>query len=139
MRTYKGKITALNPNQIFVFGSNTEGRHGRGAARWAHRYAGAVYGVAYGPMGRSYAICTKDLNARLQPSIPPDQIVSQIRALYLYALARPKLDFLVAYSGTGVNLNGYTPTEMAHMFSEAGEHGYPENVIFEERFSKLLY
>ena len=30
MKTYKGEATKLKPNQIFVFGSNTEGRHGRG-------------------------------------------------------------------------------------------------------------
>ncbi len=29
LKTYKGKITKLEPNQIFVFGSNPQGRHGK--------------------------------------------------------------------------------------------------------------
>lgn len=32
MREYTPEnIESLNPNEIFVFGSNTEGRHGKGA------------------------------------------------------------------------------------------------------------
>lgn len=33
MKTYTGYIEELNPNQIFVFGSNTQGRHGAGTAK----------------------------------------------------------------------------------------------------------
>ena len=32
MRTYKGKISKLSDNQVFVYGSNTKFRHGRVAA-----------------------------------------------------------------------------------------------------------
>jgi len=38
------KIVSLKPNEIFVFGSNAEGRHGKGAALDALKYFGAVYG-----------------------------------------------------------------------------------------------
>lgn len=31
-KTYSGMIQSLTPNQVFVFGSNTQGRHGKGAA-----------------------------------------------------------------------------------------------------------
>jgi len=48
MRTYKGIITKLLSNQVFVFGSNTEGRHGKGAALWAKQNAGAIYGQSKG-------------------------------------------------------------------------------------------
>jgi hypothetical protein len=34
-KTYSGMITELEPNQVFVFGSNTQGRHGKGAALMA--------------------------------------------------------------------------------------------------------
>jgi hypothetical protein len=43
-KTYSGMITELEPNQIFVFGSNTQGRHGKGAALMARYKFGAVYG-----------------------------------------------------------------------------------------------
>ena len=32
---YKGIINKLNNNEIFVFGSNPEGRHGKGAEKFA--------------------------------------------------------------------------------------------------------
>ena len=41
-------ITSLKPNEIFVFGSNTEGRHGSGTAKIAMDKFGAKYGQAEG-------------------------------------------------------------------------------------------
>lgn len=37
--------TTLDPNEIFVFGSNLLGRHGGGAAIQAYDYFGAEWGV----------------------------------------------------------------------------------------------
>lgn len=48
------KITRLEPGQIFVFGSNLDGRHGKGAALTAMRKFGAKYGVAEGLTGQTY-------------------------------------------------------------------------------------
>lgn len=45
---------------VFVFGSNTAGRHGKGAALKARNSFGAVYGVGEGLTGNAYAIPTKD-------------------------------------------------------------------------------
>jgi len=45
---------------VFVFGSNLAGRHGRGAALYALKHYGAVYGEGIGLQGNSYAIPTKD-------------------------------------------------------------------------------
>ena len=52
----------MGPNDIFVFGSNTEGKHGGGAARVALNDYNAIYGQPRGLQGESYAIVTKDLN-----------------------------------------------------------------------------
>ena len=52
------RITSLNPNEIFVFGSNLQGRHLGGAARIAQLYFGAVWGQGVGLQGQSYAIPT---------------------------------------------------------------------------------
>ena len=41
--------------EIFVFGSNLAGRHGKGAALHARKHYGAVYGQATGRQGDSYA------------------------------------------------------------------------------------
>jgi hypothetical protein len=41
---------------VFVFGSNLAGRHGKGAAKYAHEHWGAVYGEGIGRTGNAYAI-----------------------------------------------------------------------------------
>lgn len=51
-------IESLDANQVFVFGSNTDGRHGGGAAHYAHKLFGAEWGVAEGMTGKTYAIPT---------------------------------------------------------------------------------
>ena len=48
--------------EIFVFGSNLAGRHGKGAALAALKEHGAVYGHGSGYRGNSYAIPTKGLS-----------------------------------------------------------------------------
>lgn len=144
MKTYKAPITALLPNQVFVFGSNTQGRHGKGAAKWALDNAGAVYGVPQGVQGQSYAIITKDLTKRTHPSRTKEQIIQHIAYMYAEAEYHPENEYLVAYT-IKPNLNGYTPQDMADMFVAAKDvnitewsKGLPSNVIFEEEFAKLL-
>lgn len=135
LNTYKGLITQLDDNSIFVFGSNTQGRHGKGAALIARQKFGAIYGQSEGLQGNSYAICTKDLTKSVHPSVPVWDIECQILILYAFAISRPELTFYIAYNGKGVNLNAYTPLQMATMFSHKP---IPSNVVFEEFFSKLL-
>lgn len=137
MKTYKGKITKIKPYQIFVFGSNCAGRHGKGSALFAKQKCGAIYGQAYGFQGNSYAIITKDLTKNVHPSISKEFIINQIQELYDFAKSEYgiKYEFIVAYSGTEANLNNYTNQEMADMFSY---HSIPNNFVFENEFSKLL-
>jgi hypothetical protein len=74
-KIYSGMIDKLNSNQIFVFGSNTQGRHGKGAALTAKNKFGAIYGQAEGLQGQSYAIITKDLTKKNHPSRTKEQII----------------------------------------------------------------
>ena len=60
-RITSDRITSLNDNEIFVFGSNKEGMHGGGAARIAYEDFGAEWGVGIGMTGQCYAIPTMDL------------------------------------------------------------------------------
>ena len=46
-------------------------------------------------------------------------------------------EFLVAYTAEGQNLSGYTSQELAEMFYIAKP--IPNNVIFEDKFTKLIY
>ena len=49
-------ITHLEPNEVFVFGSNLGGFHGGGAAAIALKKFGAVWGQGVGLQGQSYGI-----------------------------------------------------------------------------------
>lgn len=135
-KTYSGMIDKLNPNQIFVFGSNTQGRHGKGAALTARNKFGAIYGQAEGLQGQSYAIITKDLTKTIHPSRTKEQIIEQINKLYDFANENPDKEFLIAYSGTGSNLNNYSNQEMADMFNRPF---IPNNITFESEFFKLMH
>ena len=57
-RTTPEFITSLEPNEIFVFGSNLKGMHGGGAAYIAYRKFGAIMGQGVGLQGQSYGIPT---------------------------------------------------------------------------------
>lgn len=139
MKVYSGKIRSLKPNQIFVFGSNTEGRHGRGSARVAYCLFGAIYGQAEGLQGQSYAIITKDLTVSKDKQLrsrTPKQIKEQIKKLYVFAEENKDKEFLIPYTANSENLNGYSAEEMSNMFSS---FNIPENIIFESSFADLIY
>ncbi len=92
-----------DPQTVFVFGSNPEGRHGAGAAKVARLRFGAVYGQGEGLQGRSYAIPTKDLRVTADRgfrSIPPEAITRSIRRMYDCARQHPDKQFKVAYRNT---------------------------------------
>lgn len=106
-------IQSLLPHQVFVFGSNTQGRHGAGAAKIAKTKFGAIYGQAEGLQGQSYGVVTKDL-AKGTQSIPLPQIEAQIIELLKFAETHPELEFLVTQIGCG--LGGYQVGQIAELF-----------------------
>lgn len=135
MKMYKGRIEQLKSNQIFVFGSNTRGIHGAGAALFARNNFGAIYGQAGGLQGQSYAIITKDLTKDVHPSITREMIIEQIDDLYVFARFAPDHEFLVAYRADNNNLCGYSSEELAEMFARPN---IPKNIVFEDEFLKLV-
>lgn len=125
-------ITYLNTNQIFVFGSNTEGRHASDAARTALMF-GAVYGQGRGLQGKTYAIVTKDLSIGIR-SVSLLSIQNEIEKLYDFALNNTKYEFLVTKIGCG--LAGYTISEIASLFNEIHAiRSKPNNIILPKEFS----
>ena len=99
---------------IFVFGSNLAGRHGAGAALFALKNHGAVYGQGTGRQGNSYAIPTKDYRIN---TLPLETILGYVNEFLLYARNHPELDFQVTRIGCG--LAGYSDAEIAPMFINA--------------------
>jgi hypothetical protein len=104
---------------VFVFGSNLDGRHGRGAAQYAHQHQGAVWGQGIGHYGNSYALPTK--GHHLAP-MTLDTIFNYVALFLSYAAAHPELTFNVTRIGCG--LAGHKDEEMAPMFRTNLENCY---------------
>jgi len=114
-------------SEIFVFGSNLAGRHGKGAALYAKQNHGAVYGQGFGLQGTSYAIPTKD--AKLK-TLPLTTIQSYVNLFLLFAEEHPELTFKLTPIGCG--LAGYEPQDIAPMFT-----GAPANVKKPKEFENV--
>lgn len=113
---------------VFVFGSNLAGRHGKGAALWALRNRGAIYGQGEGRQGQSYAIPTKERNLR---TLPLGSIASAVARFLDYARGHPLERFQLTPIGCG--LAGYSPAQIAPMF-----RGAPANVHLPPEFAAVL-
>ena len=100
-----------NSDEIFVFGSNLRGRHGKGAALQALNMYGAKEGVGFGPSGNTYAIPTKDSNLRV---LSLKDIASHVNKFISYAQMKCHRQFLVTKIGCG--LAGYNESDIAPLF-----------------------
>lgn len=160
MNVYDGLVTELGDHQIFVFGSNFGGFHGAGSAgyasfgvpgnRWREfnysqkpsgwrgrwNIKGQGEGLQHGTCGWSYALPTVT-HAGAKRSRTPQEIEASISQLYTVARRNPRWTFLVAASGSGGGLNGYSPAEFAAMFAAVGP--IPENVSFERGFAGMVF
>ena len=105
--------TLPTSGEIFVFGSNLAGRHGKGAALIAAKRFGAVYGVGSGITGQCYAIPTKDEDLH---TLSLEAIAVYAKTFCQYTHAHPDKRFFV--SAVGCGLAGYKPSEIGSLFSE---------------------
>lgn len=117
-------ITKLEPNEVFVFGSNLGGIHGAGAALTARKW-GAILGKGTGIQGQTYAIPTKDKT--ISRSLTIEEIRPYVDEFYNYAEIHQEKIFLVTEIGCG--LAGYHPSDISPLFKRK-----LNNVILPERF-----
>lgn len=115
------RITELQPNEIFVFGSNLAGAHGGGAALLAYRCFGAVWGQGVGLQGQSYGIPT------MQGGV--ETIKPYVDEFIAFAEQHPEYRFLVTRIGCGIA--GFRDDEIAPLFEKALD---VENVILPKEF-----
>ena len=115
------RIEKLNPNQVFVFGSNAHGHHAGGAARQALEKFGARWGQAKGLQGQSYGIVTLDENMR---KVSLHYIRLQLVQLAEFATANPEKEFLLTAIGCGIA--GFKVEEMRE---EVQKIWFPDNNI----------
>lgn len=102
-------ITHLEPDDIFVFGSNLEGMHMGGAARVAYDKFGAVWGQGVGIQGQSCAIPTMQGGVEtIKPYV--DDFIDLAREW-------DQNTFYVTRIGCGIA--GFTDEEIAPLFDEA--------------------
>ncbi len=113
---------------IFVFGSNLAGRHGKGAALFARQKYGAIYGQGEGIQGCSYGIPTKDENLR---SLSLARVVCGVNVFKQFAVENHHLTFILTPIGCG--LAGFTVEQIAPLFDDA-----PENVVLPVEFKRVL-
>lgn len=119
-------ITTLKDREVFVFGSNREGRHGSGgASRTAIDNFGAIWGQGKGMQGQCYAIPT--MNERLST------IRHYVAEFIRFAQAHQDKVFLVTRIGCGYA--GYSDEDIAPLFKNA----LPvENIVLPRSFVEYL-
>lgn len=105
----------------FVFGSNEAGRHGKGAALFAKKNHGAIYGQGFGLQGTSFAIPTKDAYLKV---LPLDKISVYVKAFLDFARSNPDMLFQLTPIGTG--LAGYDKEDILRILYH---NEVPVNVV----------
>lgn len=123
-RTTPDNITELEPDQIFVFGSNIDGSHAGGAAAFACLKFGAVRGQGEGLQGQSYAL----------PTVKGIDVMREaVHRFTIFAAENPDKQFLVTRVGCGTA--GYSPRSVAPLFRDCIRL---ENVFLPEDFWDCL-
>ena len=110
--------------EIFVFGSNLAGRHGKGAALYAKQHHGAIQGQGIGLQGNSYGIPTKSATIK---TLDLSEIEKYVKDFMQFAKRHSELTFRLTPIGCG--LAGYTPSQIGPMF-----RGAPSNVRLPDEF-----
>lgn len=113
--------------KIFTFGSNTSGRHSKGAALTARREHGAIYGQGSGLQGNSYAIPTRGYVQGKIKTLSLMAINDNVMEFLHFVYDHPELEFWVTRVGCGYA--GWTDGQIAPMFE-----GSPENVILPKQW-----
>ena len=123
-RITPSQVNILADGEIFVFGSNFQGRHMGGAARVAQEEYGAVWGIGEGLQGQSYAIPTMEGLENLAPAV---------QRFTSFAKQHQELKFFVTAIGCGIA--GYRADEIAPFFLNAA---YLPNVYLPLSFWKVI-
>ena len=119
------QISALQDNEIFVFGSNLQGEHVGGAALFAYTQFGAIVGQGEGLQGHSYAIptCTRSRSTysgvfcsirRTIPFANASVMKPYVDRFIEFAKQHGELHFLVTKVGCGIA--GLPINEVAELF-----------------------
>lgn len=115
---------------VFVFGSNLAGRHGKGAALFAKQRYRAEYGVGVGRTGNAYAIPTKNERLEVLSLVTIGEFIDKFIE---YAWETPEDTFLLTPIGTG--LAGYDKVEILKLIQKYSP--LPSNILFTKEWFNL--
>ena len=119
------QVNSLQPDEVFVFGSNLQGNHAGGAAAMSVSKFGAVYGQGTGLQGQSHAIPT--MHGGVETIAPyVDEFIS-------FAINNPEMFFYVTRIGCGIA--GFRDEQIAPLFKNAQDL---ENVCLPKSFVDVL-
>ena len=121
-------MTNRYTKEMFVFGSNKAGRHGKGAALHARLHHGAIYGKGFAAQGNAYAIPTKGYYLE---RLSLKEIKEYVEGFLRFAHTYPNIRFTVTNIGCG--LANYTPAQIAPFF-----RGAPDNCFFSPEFERII-
>ena len=129
-------ISKLESNEVFVFGSNLHGFHYGGAAHTAYRNFGAVWGVAEGLQGNTYAIPTLDKD---MAKVSEDDLKNSVSKFITFAENNSKLKFYLTKIGCGIA--GWDVDTIKKLFWECVDNtaelgSLPSNIIIPEEFEQ---
>jgi len=116
----------MTRRRIFVFGSNLQGIHGAGAAKFARDHYGAHPGVGEGLTGEAYALPTKHTPSK---GMSLTEIHGSLHRFAKFAKSHPETDFLLTAVGCG--LAGFTPDFLQRIMPH-----FTDNVYIQARLAQ---
>lgn len=125
-------IDLLEDDEIFVFGSNTEGLHIGGAAKLAKHW-GAKNGQAFGLSGKTFAIPTIDYTK--SGKMPIEELKEYIDKFLKFTQENKDKKFLVTKIGCGIAK--FKIADIAPLFKDAMGDEY-DNVYLPKSFVEYL-
>ena len=107
-------VEKLEPNQIFVFGSNLLGNHIGGAANVAFHEFGARWGVGEGLTGQTYALPTLD---EVHKKVTLDALYDSFVKFLKCVSSHQNREFIMTPVGCGIA--GFNTNQVADVFWKA--------------------
>jgi hypothetical protein len=118
---------------IFVYGANTEGIHGAGAAKEAYEHFGARMGKT-GFNGRSYGVITKELRKNVA-QITIHDLAAEIDRLYAFVIQRPAPYAYFVFTEFGTGLANFSHQQVMDIMNR---YKWPANIYWTKNWLERL-
>jgi hypothetical protein len=124
-RTYHIDGTLPKNGEFLVFGSNTAGVHGAGAAKVARFLFNARLGDAEGLTGKSYAVLTRryDKATKSLVTLSLKDVEASVSRFCKFTKEHPDMKWWV--TGVGCGHAGFSARQIAPLFREAINCSFP--------------